>query len=134
MNAHYQTGLPDDVVSTLDAMAEADAWNWLNVYKFALWLGLVAVEDQGGLRNAEAALGIELREVVGGWRSVKVPRDARDLVDMAKREGLQWNRAQRIALLTGFKMIENRGGLNATKARVEALRRSVVSQVVDGAP
>jgi hypothetical protein len=134
MNAHYQTGLPDDVASTLDAMAEAEAWNWLNVYKFALWLGLVAVEDKGGLRNAEAALGSGLPEIAGGWRSVKVPRDARNLVDMAKREGVQWRRAQRIALLAGFKTIENRGGLNATKAQAEALRRSVVSQIAGGAP
>ena len=48
-------------------------------------------------------------------------------MDLAKREGVEWQPAQRVALIVGLKTIEARGGLNETKRQVEALRRSVVT-------
>ena len=62
MNTQYKTGIPDDLAILMDAEAAADGWPWQAVYKFLLWLGLVAIEDIGGLRKAEAAIGGELRE------------------------------------------------------------------------
>jgi hypothetical protein len=137
LNGHYQTGLPADLAALLDAKAEPEGWSWQGVYKFALWLGLVAVDDKGGLRNSAIALGYgpgEWPEGAGGdrrsWRPIKVPREARDLVDIAKREGVEWQPVQRVALIVGLKTIEARGGLNETKRQVEALRRSVVTGAV----
>jgi len=132
LNSRYQTGLPDDLAALLDAKAAFEGATWLAVYKFALWLGLVAIEDKGGLRKAAIVFG-ELPSGVGVWtrvRPLKVPREARDLVDMAKREGIPWQTAQRMALQAGFATIEARGGFNETKRQVEALRRSVVTQAL----
>jgi hypothetical protein len=67
------------------------------------------------------------------WRPIKVPREARDLVDMARREGVPWQTAQRLALAAGLKTIEARGGLTETRRQVEAGRRGVVTQAW-GAP
>ena len=56
LNAHYQTGLPVDLAELLDAKAEPEGWCWQSVYKFALWLGLVAVEDRGGCARPQSPL------------------------------------------------------------------------------
>ena len=128
LNRQYKSGLPETLAEALDAKAEPEGWTWREAYKLALWLGLVAIEDKGGLREAEAALGGSL-EAVGSakYRSIKVPREARDLVDMAEREGVEWQRAQHLALAAGLMTIEARGGLNETKRQIDALRRSVVT-------
>ncbi len=139
MNAEYKSAFPPDLAEMLDAKAVADSWTWQDVYKFALWLWFVAIEDKGGLRKAANALGYapgEWPEAVGGdkllWRRMNIPREARDLVDMAERERVPWQTAQRLALMAGFATIEARGGLEATKRQAEALRRSVVT--LSGAP
>ncbi len=140
MNAHYQTGLPDDLAALLDAKAAPEGWPWQGVYRFALWLGMAAIEDQGGLRKTAIALGYAPGEWPESasldwrlWRPIKVPREARDLVDMARREGVPWQTAQRLALAAGLKTIEARGGLTETRQRVEAAWRGVVTQAW-GAP
>lgn len=48
-------------------------------------------------------------------------------MDIAEREGVEWQPAQRVALIVGLKTVEVRGGLNETKRQVEALRRSFVT-------
>jgi hypothetical protein len=133
LNRQYKTGVPVALAEALDAKAEPEGWTWREAYKLALWLGLVAIEEKGGLRGAEAALGGSLEAVSSAkTRSIKVPRDARDLVDMAEREGIEWQRAQHLALAAGLKTIEARGGLNETKRQIEALRRSVVTHAFGG--
>ncbi len=134
MNAHYKSAFPPDLGEMLDAKAEAEGWTWQSVYKFALWLGLVAIETAGGLRKAAIAAGYASGawpEGVGGnpqlWRRINIPRDARDLAGMSEREHVSWQAAQRLALMAGFATIEARGGLEATKRQAEALRRSVVT-------
>ncbi len=135
MNAQYKTGVPDDLAICMDEEAAADGWSWQAVYKFLLWLGLVAIEDIGGLRKAEAALGGELPKSSHGLgRQIKVPAEARDLVNIAKREEIDWPRAQRIALVLGLQAIKGRGGVAATKRQTEALRRSVVTQAFGTRP
>ncbi len=128
MNSQYKTGVPEILAEALEAEADPEGWTWREAYKLVLWLGLVAIEDKGGLRAAEAALGGSLEAVSSAkTRSIKVPREARDLVEMAEREGIEWQRAQHLALAAGLKTIEARGGFNETKRQIEALKRSVVT-------
>jgi hypothetical protein len=128
--------LPDDVAAQFDAKAAVEGWPSLDACKLAFWLGLVAIEDKGGLRKAAIALGYAPGEwpegVYGVGRPIKVPRDARDLVGLARREGVPWQAAQRLALMAGLATIEARGGLKETRRQVEALKRSVVSQGFGG--
>lgn len=136
MNAQYKTALPDDLAAQFDAKAAVEGWPTLDACKLAFWLGLVAIEDKGGLRNAAIALGYAPGEwpegVYGVGRPIKVPRDARNLVDLARREGVRWQAAQRLVLMAGLATIEARGGLNETKRHIEALKRSVVTQAFGG--
>jgi hypothetical protein len=132
MNNAHMTSVPDFLATRLDAKAASEGGTWQGVYRFAMWLGLVAIDDKGGLRKA-----IEAIEAIGGMpsgahgagRRTKVPREARELVMIAEREGVAWQTAQTVALTCGLETIEARGGLNETKRQVEALRRSVVSQI-----
>ena len=94
-----------------------------------MWLGLVAIEDKGGLRKTIEAMGDWPSGAHGAGRKVKVPPEARELVKIAEREGIGWQTAQTVALTCGLATIERRGGLNETKRQVETLRRSVVSQL-----
>jgi hypothetical protein len=116
-------------------MALAEGWSWQNVYKLALWLGLIAIEDKGDLRKVETALGGELTEsVVSRTHAIKIPRETRDLVDMAERENMPWQRAQRVALRAGLATIETRGGLTETKRQVEAFQRLIHTQAFGSRP
>jgi hypothetical protein len=129
LNDQYCTSLPKDLAARLDAMALAEGWTWQNAYKLALRLGSVAAEEKGDLRKLETALGGELTEsVVSRAHAIKIPREHRDLVDMAKREKMPWQRAHRVALEAGIDTIKARGGLTETKRQVEALWRSVLTQ------
>jgi hypothetical protein len=131
LNNQYCTSLPRDLAARLDAMASAEGWSWQNAYKLALWLGFVAAEDKGALRKVETALGDEAK-ARGISRSpsrvVHIPRETRELVDMAKRENMPWRRAQRVALEAGIETINARGSLAETKRQVEALGRLVRTQ------
>jgi hypothetical protein len=73
------------------------------------------------------ALGELSEGAYGVGRSMRVPREARALVEMAEREGLPWRTAQRAALTAGFATIDARGGLNETQRQIDTLRRSVVT-------
>jgi hypothetical protein len=131
MNSAYRTSLPDFLAARLEAKAALEGGTWQGVYRFAMWLGLIAIEDKGGLRKTMEAIGGELPsgDHGVGRKIAKVPRDARELVRIAEREGIPWQTAQCVALTCGLATIEQRGGLNETSRQVEALRRSVVSQI-----
>jgi hypothetical protein len=133
LNSQYKTGLPEPLAELLDNEAEAEGSTWQEVYKLALWLGLVAIEDKGGLRKAEDEIGGSLEDVSSGKsRSIKIPKAARDLVNMAKRERVEWQRAQHLALSAGLMTIEARGGFNETVRQIEALKRTVVMHSLKG--
>jgi hypothetical protein len=137
LNAQYCTSLPTDLAARVVAVAEVEGWSWQSACKFALWLGLVAVEHKGDLRKLEAALGGELAEGVVSRdcnHQVKIPREARDLVDLAKRENMPWQRAQRVALTAGLATIEARGGLAETKRQIEAFRCLIHTQAFGSRP
>jgi hypothetical protein len=137
LNAQYCTSLPTDLAERLEEAAEAEGWTWRDAYKLALWLGLVAVEDNGDLRKLETALGGELTEGAVSHNcehQVKIPRETRELVEMARRENMPWQRAQRIALTAGLATIEARGGLEETKRQVEAFRRLIRTQAFGSRP
>jgi hypothetical protein len=130
LNAQYSTRLPPDLAARLDAEAAQEGADWRSIYKLAIWLGLVAIEDRGS-RAVEVALGeASYASSVGDseWRAVKVPPEARELVSIAKRDGMEWQRILRVAVLSGLATIEARGGLAETRRQINALRRSVVSQ------
>jgi hypothetical protein len=131
MNNAYVTSLPDYLATRLDAKAALEGGSWQHVYRFAMWLGFIAIEDKGGLRKAIDALNEEAvpSGSHGAGRKVKVPPEARDLVKMAEREGISWQLTQAVALTAGLETIDQRGGLNETKRQVEAARRSVMSQI-----
>jgi hypothetical protein len=129
MNNAHMTSVPDFLTARLDAKAALEGGTWQGVYRFALWLGLIAIEDKGGLRKAIEAIGELPSGPHGAGRRTKVPREARELVEIAEKEGVAWQTAQTVALWSGLETIEARGGLDETKRQVEAARRSVVSQI-----
>jgi hypothetical protein len=131
VNNAYRSSLPDYLASRLDAKAALEGGTWQGVYRFAMWLGLIAVEDKGGLRKAIDALEDDAipSGSHGAGRKAKVPKEAHELVTMAEREDVPWQLAQAVALTAGLETIEQRGGLNETKRQVEAARRSVMSQI-----
>jgi hypothetical protein len=131
MNRAYRTSVPDFLASRLEAKAALEGGSWQSVYRFAMWLGLIAIEDKGGLRRTMEAI----RELPSGDHGVgrkiaKVPPEARDLVRIAEREGVNWQTAQWVALTCGLATIEKRGGVLETRNQIDALRRSVVSQFI----
>lgn len=130
MNDAYMSNLPDYLAARLDAKAGLYGCSWQSVYRLAMWLGLVAVEDRGGLRRAIAALEDEAipSGACGAGRRVNIPHDARELVKMAEREDIRWQLAQAIALTAGLETIDARGGVNETKRWIETQRRLVMSQ------
>jgi hypothetical protein len=129
MNSAHMTSVPEFLAERLDAKAALEGGSWQGVYRFAMWLGLVAIDDNGGLRKAIEAMGEVPSGMHGAGRRTKVPREARELVKIAEKEGVAWQTAQAVALTCGLQAIEARGGLNETKRQVEAARRSVVSQI-----
>jgi hypothetical protein len=129
MNNAHMTSVPDFLTARLDAKAASEGDTWQGVYRFALWLGLVAIGERGGLRKAIEAIGELPSGAHGAGRRTKVPRETRELVEIAETEGVAWQTAQTVALMCGLETIDARGGLNETKRQVEALRRSVVSQI-----
>ena len=129
LNLQYSTMLPPEVAARLDAKAALEGVDWRVVYKLAIWLGLVAIEDRR-LRTVEAALGEPPRaRSTGGaaWRATKIPPEARDLVRIAERDGAEFQRALRVAVLSGLATIDARGGVVETQRQLTALRRSVVA-------
>jgi hypothetical protein len=129
MNNAHMTSVPDFLTARLDAKAALEGGTWQGIYRFALWLGLVAIDDRGGLRKTIEAIGELPSGAHGAGRRTKVPREARELVSIAEKEGVAWQTAQIVALTCGLETIDARGGLNETKRQVEAARRSVVSQI-----
>ncbi|HEY1778833.1 MAG TPA: hypothetical protein VGG79_00030 [Roseiarcus sp.] len=129
MNNAHMTSVPDFLTARLDAKAALEGGTWQGVYRFALWLGLVAIDDRGGLRRTIEALGELPTGAHGAGRRTKVPREARELVQIAEKEGVAWQTAQTVAVTCGLDTIDARGGLNETKRQVEAARRLVVSQI-----
>jgi hypothetical protein len=129
VNSVYRSALPAYLAEPLEAKAALEGGSWQGVYRFAMWLGLVAIEDRGGLRKTIEAIGELPSGALGPARRAKVPPAARELVLIAEREGVPWQTAQTVALTCGLATIEARGGLNETKRQVEALRRSVMSQI-----
>ena len=129
MNSVYRSALPAFLAERLEAKAELEGGSWQGVYRFAMWLGLIAIEDKGGLSKTIDAIGDLPTGALGPARRSKVPPEARELVKIAEREGVPWQTAQTIALTCGLATIEARGGLNETKRQVEAMRRSVMSQI-----
>lgn len=130
MNSQYSTMLPPELAARLDAKAALEGIGWRVVYKLAIWLGLVAIEDHG-LRTVEAALDEPPRaRSTGGaaWRAIKIPPDARGLVRIAECDGVEFQRALRIAILSGLATIDAKGGPVETRRQLNALRRSFVSQ------
>ena len=77
------TSVPDFLTARLDAKAALEGGTWQGVYRFAMWLGLIAIDDRGGLRKAIEAIGEAPSGVHGAGRRTKVPREARELVKMA---------------------------------------------------
>jgi hypothetical protein len=132
MNTDYVSSLPNFMASRLDAKAALEGGTWQGVYKFALWLGLVAIEDKGGLKMAMWAMGDLPTGAHNPNRKMVLPQEARELVKIAEREGVDWQTAQTVALTAGLETIEARGGLAETKRQVEAARRSVVRQSFGG--
>jgi hypothetical protein len=133
MNSAYMTYMPDWLAKRLDAEADLeDGATWGGVYRFALWLGLIAIEDKGGLRKTIEAMGEIPSGAMGAGRRIQVPRETRELVKIAKKEGVDWQTAQTVALICGLDTIEARGGLNETRRQVEAARRSVARQTFTG--
>jgi hypothetical protein len=129
MNNAHMTSVPDFLTARLDAKAALEGGTWQGLYRFALWLGLIAIEDKGGLLKAIEAIGELPSGAHGAGRRTKVPREARELVLIAEKEGVTWQTAQTVAVWCGLETIQARGGLNETKRQVEAARRSVVSQI-----
>jgi hypothetical protein len=131
MNNAYRSSLPDYLASRLDAKAAMEGGTWQGVYRFAMWLGLIAIEDRGGLRRTIDSLRDDAipSGSHGAGRKAKVSNDARELVAMAEREDVPWQLAQAVALTAGLETIDRRGGLNETRRQVEAARRSVMSQI-----
>lgn len=129
MNEAYVSSLPDFLASRLDAKAALEGGSWQGTYRFAMCLGLIAIEDKGGLRKTIEAIGVLPTGAHAPGRKVKIPPEARELVEIAGREGVPWQTAQTVALVCGLATIEVRGGLNETKREIEALRRSAVSQI-----
>jgi hypothetical protein len=129
MNDGYIASLPNYLAWQIDAVATQGGWRWQRVYRFALWLGLVAIDDQGGLRKVIEIKGKGTPGTHGRGRKVRVAPEAQELVSMAQREGIDWQVAQRVALTAGLETIERRGGLNETHRQVDEVRRSVMSQV-----
>jgi hypothetical protein len=129
VNSVYRSALPAFLAERLEAKAELEGGSWQGAYRFAMWLGLIAIEDKGGLRNTIKAIGELPTGALGPARRSKVPPEARELVKIAEREGVPWQTAQTVALTCGLETIEARGGLNETKRQVEAARRSVMSQI-----
>ena len=129
MNTQSISSLPDYLAVRLDARAALEGGTWNSVYRFAMWLGLIAIEDAGGLRETIERIGGAPQGAHGPGRRIKVPSEAQELVRMAEREGVPWQTAQFVALTCGLDTIEARGGFNETKRQVEALRRSVMSQL-----
>ena len=130
MNNAYMSNLPDYLAARLDGKAALYGCSWQSVYRLAMWLGLIAIEDRGGLRGAIAALEEEAipSGPHGAGRRVNIPPDARELVKMAKREDIRWQLAQAVALTAGLETIDARGGFNETKRWIETQRRLVMSQ------
>ena len=56
MNDAYMSNLPDYLAARLDAKAALYGCAWQSVYRLSMWLGLIAIEDRGGLRKAIDAL------------------------------------------------------------------------------
>ncbi len=140
MNPQYISRVPQDLADELDAKAAAEGETWQSTFKFALWTGFAAIDAAGGLRKAALALGVvpfrprfAARGAGRVWRNMKLPGEVRGLADMAKREGVSWQDAQRLALIAGFATIDARGGLEAMRCQVEAARRSVVTPAPAGA-
>jgi len=131
MNRAYRTSVPDFLASRLEAKAALEGGSWQGVYRFAMWLGLIAIEDKGGLRRTMEAIGeLPSGDHGVGRKIAKVAPEARDLVRIAEREGVNWQTAQWIALTCGLATIEERGGVIETRSQIDALRRSVVSQFI----
>jgi hypothetical protein len=65
-----------------------------------------------------------------GRKIAKVAPEARELVRIAEREGVNWQTAQWVAVTCGLATIEKRGGVLETRNQIDALRRSVVSQFI----
>jgi hypothetical protein len=130
MNDAYMSNLPDYLAAKLDAKAALHGCSWQSVYRLAMWLGLIAIEDRGGLRGAINALEDEAipSGPHGAGRRVNIPHDARELVKMAEREDIGWQLAQAVALTAGLETIDARGGVNETKRWIETQRRLVMSQ------
>jgi hypothetical protein len=134
MNRAYRTSVPDFLASRLEAEAALEGGSWQGVYRFALWLGLIAIEDKGGLRKTMEAIGeLPSSDHGVGRKIAKVAPEARELVRIAEREGVNWQTAQWVALTCGLATIEERGGIIETRSQIDALRRSVVSQFIERA-
>jgi hypothetical protein len=126
LNAQYETSLPDFLASRLDAKVRQEGESLSSLYGLALWLGLVVIEGKGGLRKTMEAIGDWPKGARGPARKVKVPPEARELVRIAEREGVNWQTAQCVALTCGLATIEECGGVIETHCQIDALRRSIV--------
>ena len=47
MNNAHMTSVPDFLTARLDAKAALEGGTWQGVYRFAMWLGLIAIDDRG---------------------------------------------------------------------------------------
>ena len=126
MNAQYGTSLPDFLASRLDTKLGLEGESLSSLYGLALWLGLVVIEGNGGLRKTMEAIGDLPTGARSPARKVKIPLEARGLVRIAEREGVNWQTAQCVALTCGLATIEERGGVIETRRQIDALRRSIV--------
>ena len=89
MNKAYRTSVPDFLASRLEAKTALEGGSWQGVYRFAMWLGLIAIEDKGGLRRTMEAIGeLPSGDHGVGRKIAKVPPEARELVRIAEREGV----------------------------------------------
>lgn len=113
-------GIPPDLTEVLDAAAAREGWPWIKAWKLALRVGLIAIEDNGGLLKTADTLTFAPSPAGGNFRIRDLPRDATALVSLAEREGVRWQAAQRIAVRAGLRLIEARGGLTETKRQIEA--------------
>jgi hypothetical protein len=133
LNTQYGTSLPDFLASRLDAKVAVEGESLSSLYGLALWLGLVVIEGHGGLRKTMEAIGDLPEGARSPSRKVKIPPEARELVRIAEREGVNWQTAQCVALTCGLATIEERGGVIETRRQIDVLRRSVVSQLTNRA-
>ena len=72
----------------LDAAAAREGWPSIKAWKLALRVGLIAIEDNGGLRKTADTLSFAPATASGNFRIRELPRYAKALVSLAEREGV----------------------------------------------